>query len=91
MLTGQCIYFVGEANSANKNGPAISLNLSDYIDNLISLNHSLQVFTKSFNLGRHCAVLASLAYVEIQIQSLPCAKKKNLDYELELFHRIIET
>jgi len=37
MLTGQYIYSVGEANSAKKNGPAISLNLSDYTDNLMSL------------------------------------------------------
>lgn len=47
MLTGQYIYFVGKANSAKKNGPAISLNLSDYTDSLVSL--WITVYRSSLN------------------------------------------
>lgn len=84
VLTGQYIYSVGEANSAKKNGPAISLNLSDYIDNLVSLWITVyrSSLISSFNLSRHCAVLASWwafspwHMLKIKFSPCPVPKKK---------------
>lgn len=48
VLTGQYIYFVEEAKAAKKKkGPSISLNLSDYTDNLVSL--WITVYRSSLN------------------------------------------